>query len=410
MPARRAPAWTSQEIAILRDVYPAEGINGAADALPDRSWHAIAVMASRLAIRSPVQTDAPKSALNGAELEEAIRLREQLGWSFARIGAQFGVSESAAGNAVLIALCPRKGYVPAQRDAKGRLTQEGLERLRLMLRQGLKAIDIQLQLGLSASRIAEERRRYRADLKARGKAPLPQPGNGLVYSGARLAKSMKAQVEDLLMQGFGAKIVTKRTGVSNTSVGRIRNRLVKRLRRKGEMLPGCDLYGRRVGAAKTSTHYIPPESVAALRARILAGEPVSRAAADLGIGGSSAFKIRDTLAAELQAQGRALPKPIRLGRGKQARDLAASARWLPDGQIHRFRQLQIEHGYAAAKQMILDEIAAAKAEQVAQANRKLTFEEQLAAVRAGKASLTNTFKPSRVVPDVTLGGVATGML
>jgi hypothetical protein len=403
----KAPAWTSQEIAILHDVYPREGINGAADALPDRSWQAIFVMASKLGIRSQVVTDAPKPALAGADLEEAIQRREQEGWSFARIGAHFGVSESAACNAVLIALCPRKGFTPAQRDAKGRLTPEGLERLRTMLRKGMKAIDIQLRLGLSAGRIAEERRRYRKDLKARGKAPLPQPGGGEAYSGVKLTRAAKVEVEQLLLQGFGAKKVTERTGVSNTSVRRIRNRLIRRLRRKGETLPGCDRDGRRIGAAKASNHYIPAEAVKALRERILAREPVARAAADLGIGGSSAYKIRDALAAELRAQGKDLPPPVRLGNGKEARSRAASARWLPKGQIHRFRQLSIEHGHDTAKQMILDEIAAEKA---ARAARKPTFEEQLAAVREGKATITTKFQPSRRAPDGTLGGVATGMI
>ncbi|CAD7335215.1 MULTISPECIES: hypothetical protein [unclassified Sphingobium] len=407
MPRSKAPAWTSQEIAILQDIYPREGINGAADALPDRSWQAIYVMASKLGIRSSVVTDAPKPALAGPELEEAIRLREQEGWSFARIGAHLGVCESSACNAVLIALCPRKGFTPAQRDNKGRLTAEGLERLRLMLRKGMKAVDIQLQLGLSASRIAEERRRYRADLRARGKAPLPQPGGGEAYSGVKLTKAARAEVEQLLLQGYGAQKVTERTGVSNTSVGRIRNRLIRRLRRKGETLPGCDRDGRRVSAAKVSKLYIPAEAVEALRQRILAREPVARAAAELGIGGSSAYKIRDALAAELRAQGEELPAPIRLGRGKEARSRAASARWLPKGQIHRFRQLSIEHGHDQAKRMILEEIAE---EKTARVSRKLTFEEQLAAVREGKATITTKFQPTRRAPDGTLGGVATGML
>ncbi len=59
MARAKAPAWTSEEIAILDDMFPREGINGAADALPDRSWRAINVMASKRGLRSPVVGQAP---------------------------------------------------------------------------------------------------------------------------------------------------------------------------------------------------------------------------------------------------------------------------------------------------------------------------------------------------------------
>ena len=39
-----------------------------------------------------------------------------------------------------------------------------------------------------------------------------------------------------------------------------------------------------------------------------------------------------------------------------------------------------------------------------------SFEERLAAVAAGKAQIVPAFKPSRVDPDRTLGGVSSGML
>ena len=57
------------------------------------------------------------------------------------------------------------------------------------------------------------------------------------------------------MQGLGSKKITERTGVSNTQVGRIRNRLIKRLGRKGECLPGCDRDGRRT-VQKESARFI----------------------------------------------------------------------------------------------------------------------------------------------------------
>ncbi|WP_052192433.1 hypothetical protein [Sphingomonas sp. Ant H11] len=283
MPRAKSPAWTSEERAVLIELYPALGLNGVADALPDRSWQAIYVMANKLGLRTVCTAKAPEPKLQGQRLEEAIRLREVEGWSFARIGAHMGVAEASACNAVLIALCPRKGFRPAERDATGRLTPEGLERLRYALRKGMKGLDIQLRLGVSASCVAEQRRRYQADLKARDKAPLPPPGAGAAYSGVKVAVAKKREVEGLLLEGFGAKRVTAQTGVSNTTVGRIRNRLVKRLARKGECLPGCDLAGRRIGAAKASTNYIPPESITALRERLLAREPVARAARRWGL-------------------------------------------------------------------------------------------------------------------------------
>lgn len=407
MPQRKAPAWTQQEIAILHDVYPREGINGVTDLLPERSWQAIYVMANKRGLRSSVVTDAPAPILAGEQLEEAIRLREEQGWSFARIGATFGISEAGASNAILIALCPRKGFRPAERDEKGRLTAQGLERLRLALRRGMKAVDIQLQLGLSAGRVAEERRRYSADLKARGKAPLPPAGGGAAYSGAKLTRQQRAEVEALLLQGFGAKIVTERTSASNTTVGRIRNRLVKKLARKGETLPGCDRDGRRIAAAMQSRHYIPAASLDELRRRILAREPVARAAQDLGIGGSTAYRLRDEIAAELAARGEQLLPPIRLGRSSEARSRSKAAQWLPADRRQEYRNLAHEHGHAVAKDIMLARIAE---ERRAEASRPRTFEEQLARVAAGKATIAPVFRPSRVLPDATLGGVATGMI
>lgn len=87
MPRAKSPAWTSAEIAILDHAFPREGLNGASDALPDRSWTAINCMASKRGLKSPVVGKAPEPKLQGERLEEAIRLREADGWSFARIVA-----------------------------------------------------------------------------------------------------------------------------------------------------------------------------------------------------------------------------------------------------------------------------------------------------------------------------------
>lgn len=413
MPRAKSPAWTSEERAILIELYPAMGLGGVADALPDRSWQAIYVMANKLGLRTVCVASAPEPKLQGERLEEAIRLREIEGWSFARIGAHLGVAEASACNAVLIALCPRKGFRPAERDPNGRLTPEGLERLRYALRKGMKGVDIQLRLGVSASCVAEQRRRYQADLKARDKAPLPPPGAGVAYSGVKVPVAKRREVEALLLDGFGAKRVTAQTGVSKTTVGRIRNRLVKRLARKGECLPGCDLAGRRIGAAKASTNYIPPQSIAELRERILAREPVARAARALGIGGCSAYRIRDQLAAEMAAQGQSLPAPERLGRSAEARRLAREASWLPAGMMRRFRHLSSEIGPGAAKAQIIEEIAADKAAAIAarqaEAARPKTFEEKLELVRNGARIVTVT-PLCRPGPMMTLGGIATGAL
>jgi hypothetical protein len=403
MPAHKSPPWTSAERAILADIFPREGINGAADALPDRSWQAINVMASKLGIRSGIVGDAPQPKLSGDRLEEAIRLREVDGWAFGRIGATFGVSEAAASNAVLIALCPRRGFTPAERDEHGRLTEAGLDRLREMLRKGMKGVDIQIRLGVSAGCVAEQRRRYRADLKARGKAPLPAPGKGARYSGVKLSRADKLAVEALFLEGLGAKKINERTGISHTSIVRIRARLVKRLKRKGECLPGCGADGRR-GAAKVSLNYIPADAVAALRDRLLAREPVRRAALAVGIGGSSAYRIRDALAAELAAGGGQLPKPILPGKTK-----LPPADWLPREKAGHFRALAHQLGVEAAREMVLAEMRAERQAAIEEARRPKSFEEQLAAVKAG-ARLVARPVIRRPDPAMTLGGIASAAI
>lgn len=412
MPARKSPPWTPQETAILADIYPREGLTGAADALSDRTWHAIEQRAHKLGLKSPVVGDAPQPVLTGDRLERAILLREDEGWSFGRIAAEFGVSEAGACNAVLIALCPRKGFTPAPRDGTNRLLPEGLERLRYMLRKGLKGVDIQLRLGVSAGRVALERRRYVAELKAGSKVPLPPPGGGHAYSGVKLSRASKQEVERLLLDGLGAKKVTERTGVSNTSVGRIRNRLIKRLARKGEVLLGCDRQGRRRSAAAESNGYIHPEQRAAFRALLLDGVPVSSAAAETGIGGSSAHRIRHAFAAELAAEGQALPPPE--WRSPEGKARARAARWLPKGQIHRFRALVVAHGLLEAKRLVLTEIAvereAVEAARRIERARPKSFEEQLARVARGEVGLVAKIPLRRPDYAGTLGGVATGAL
>lgn len=411
--AAKQPRWTPQEIAILIDVYPRDGIDAAIDALPDRSKKAIEQRAHKLALRSPIRNDAPKPVLDGDRLERAIALYEG-GTSFTAIARTMGCSACAATNAILMALCPRRGYRPATRDATGRLTPESKDRLRYMLKKGLKAVEIQLRSGISAACVAEERRRYNRDLASRDKALLPPPGAGEQYCGARIPAPRRRAVEAAFMQGFGAHLVSRQTGVSVTTVKKIRLRLVKRLARKGETLPGCDASGKRIAAPIASLHYIPESSVAAFRARLMAGEPVRHAARAEGIGSCGAYRLRDALRDELAAEGRILPEPIRLGRGRAQQARGAEADWLPRGRMQEFRALVHAHGQDEAKRLMLERIegerADATAARAAELARPKTFEEQLARITRGEVGVIAKVPLRRPDYAGTLGGVATGAL
>ncbi|WP_454599089.1 hypothetical protein [Qipengyuania sp. SM2507] len=393
MPRPRTPPWSKQEIAALREFYPRQGIE-CVEHLPGRSWRAIHQKAFKLGIACEKSTGAPKPKLQGNELKEAIRLREDKDWSFARIGAKFGVAESSACNAVLIALCPRKGFTPAERDENGRITAAGLERLRYALKKGLKGVDIQLRLGVSASCVAEQRRRYQRELKDRGKAPLPLPGGGAAYSGTKLTRAQTKAVEDLFLEGFGTLKVAERTGASKTSCTRIRGRLVRRLKRQGKTLPGCDESGTR-HEQKESSRFVTPEQRQALRDMLLSGVPVARAARQLVIGACTAYLMRNQLAAELEARGASLPTPDRnlSRRGSAARDRT----WPPTGakEIYAFRALLRESPFDEAKAQWRRE----KRDAIAAENqRPRTFEEQLARVRRGEIGIARTMARPHLEP------------
>lgn len=405
------PRWTEADMALLREHYTAGGLPAALLVLPARSHQAIEQQASKSGIRSPIVGDAPKPKLQGDRLQEAVRLREQMSWGFARIGAHFGVSESSACNAVTIALCPVKGFRPARRDQTGRLLPDEIERMRLMLRKGMKGIDIQLQMGVSASCIAEQRRRYARYLKERGKAALPPPGNGEQYSGARVPKSKKLEIEALYLEGFGAKKISERTGVSNTHVLRVRARLLRRLKRKGETLPGCDAKGVRRQYTDHARN-IPADALAELREQLLAGVPVKRATLDLGIGSCSGYRFRDKLRAELAERGEVLPHRVRTSRAETKRAIE-EASWLPAGQIDHFRRLCRTMPAEAAKALIIAEKGKAELADVqrrkVEASRPLTFEQQLERVRGG-AGLVAAFVPRKAEHNFTLGGVSSAAL
>jgi hypothetical protein len=401
MPAHKPPIWSKTELAILRDVYPREGLDGCADLLADRSWHAIHQKAFKLGLRCEKINPAPQGRLTGVDLERAIQMREIGKMSFARIGVEFGICESSACNAVMTALCTRHGFTPAQRDEHGRLTDEGKERLRYALKKGLKGIDIQLRLGLSASRIALERRRYNTELLERNKAALPPPGGGVAYSGLKLSREQMRAVEALFMTGLGTAKVANRTRVSHTSCTRIRNRLVKRLRRKGECLPGCDIQGNRHVQAESS-RFITDEMKTMLRALLLDRTPVRRAAQMLAMGGSNAYKIRDELAAELKAQGKELPKPKLPG--YTGAGFSRDPDWPPANakEIYAFRNLLRDLPFAEAKAKWIADRHAERAEVTEQkhadALKPKSFEEQLAAVATGRATIVPAFARAHLEP------------
>lgn len=399
MTVRKAVRWQARELAALRAHYPTEG-SGVAGRLPGRSHHAIHVKAHKLGLETVHRNPAPKARLQGAALDEAIRMREVEKLSFAAIGKHFGICEASACNAVTIALCARRGYRPAERDDRGRLTPAGIERLRYALKKGLKGIDIQLRLGVSAACVSEQRRRYNRELLSRGKAPLPPPGGGEAYSGVKLTPAQRKGVEALFMQGLGTAKVSHRSAVSKTSCIRIRERLVRRLRRKGQSLPGCDAAGVRHVQAE-SARFVTEEQQQLLRAMLLDRVPVRRAALDLAIGTSSAYRIRDALAAELALEGRSLPSPKLPGRVRP--QPASDPLWPPVSPkaIYAFRRLLKTMSFAEARMHWQDSLREARrAERAAKAERPLSFEEQLARVAAGEVGITKAFVRHHLEPRV----------
>lgn len=389
--------WTAQEITTLRAWYPAEG-HSVAQRLPGRSIHSLQVKAHKLGLKTAHRNPAPRPRLEGKSLEDAIRLREVENWSFSAIGKHFGICEASACNAVIMALCVRRGYRPAERDQHGRLTAEGIERLRYALKKGYKGIDIQLHLGVSAACVSEQRRRYNRELLARGKAPLPPPGGGQAYSGVKVSAGKRKQVEELFLQGLGTQKIAERTGVSRTTCTRIRTRIFRRLRRKGETLAGCDAAGVRHVQAE-SARFVTDEQKDLLRAMLLDRVPVQRAARELVIGASSAYRLRDAFAGELAGEGQVLPPPRRPGRVRHAQ--ARRSSWPPASprEIYAFRRLLGTMTFAEAKAHWQDmRWEAAKAEREAAATRKLTFEEQLAKVASGELRITSGFVRNHLEP------------
>ncbi|WP_157084692.1 hypothetical protein [Sphingomonas pituitosa] len=401
MPAHRNPAWSAAELKLLREHYVEGGMPAAHSALPARSIYSIRMKAARLKLKSPLRAPARKHMLNGERLAAAIELREQ-GVPFSKIAAQFGVCETAATNAITTALCAARGHRPAERDRAGKLLPTEIERLRYMLKKGVKHIEIQQRMGISASSVSHYRRAYNAELEARGKALLPPPGNGERYSGVPVDPNDRKRVEELLLTGLGSIKVSDRTGVSKTSVVKIRATLVKRLKARGQVLPGCDINGRRVKLI-AQAHSIPESTKERFRSLLLNGMPVARAATICGIGACSGYRLRNELRDQLAARGEQLPPVRRPGKLTEQARAIRSTEQLSREERRRLRRLVSEHGEEEGRREFQRERRAA-------AMAPKTFEEQLARVASGAASITRTFKPSRAAPELTLGGVASAAL
>lgn len=417
--ARRACIrWSAQEVNVLKAHFPLEGAAGCMARMKKialRGELAVKVKAHSLGIKGPRRHHSLMRALTDQQVEEVIRLHDVEKIGFKPIGERFGVAETTASNAYFKAMCPRLGYRPAERDANGHLLPAEIERLRTFLLKGTKPVDIQLFMGISAGCIAEERRQYNAELRTRGKRPLPPPGNGERYSGARIPKETVREVERLYLEGKATPEVADLTGVSKTHSLRTRAKLVRRLKRKGECLPGCDIDGKRL-SYPTSLVLTPAHKPQQLRALLLEGWPVSRAANKVGMGKSQAYKVRDDLKSDLEAEGKQLPPTINWRtHPPETTELA----WVAPQKCCYvyYRRLEDEHGDQEARRLI--RIAAravadlpltvGRLMRLARRERSPTFEEQLERVRNG-AGLSTRIDYRRPAPEMTLGGIASAQI
>ena len=343
-------------------------------------------------------------ALHGPLLDRAVHLFDVDGLSMEAVAREIGMGAPTVQNAVYAALCVKRGYRPAERDGNGYLTTEGRDRLREMLRKGMKHVDIQLRLAVSASTVSNERRLYSADLKARGKRPLPLPNNGAAYSGLRITKDQRKAVEQHLLTGLGSVKVAALTGVSKTVCVRVRLKLVARLKRKGEVLAGCDRNGKRIKLVDQACR-VPDADVARLKALILDRVPVKRAALMSNIGSCTAYRIRDELRDELTARGETLPGIKKLGRN-HGPIADARASWIPAGRrnfvLYRAKLVEADGNAVLARKLTVRAIAERDGEDPFLA-------EQIDRMKRG-AGLVERFDYRRSDPSMTLGGVSAGLL
>jgi hypothetical protein len=208
----------------------------------------------------------------------------------------------------------------------------------------------------------------------------------------------RKHAERLFLEGFGTAKVSLRTGVSKTVCTRIRSKLVARLKRKSECLPGCYSNGKR-HTMRDHARHVPEELKTKFKSLIMQRVPVRRACLMAGIGSCTGYKLRD----QMKAEGLDVPRPRLPGKTNALRREMLYGQVIPEGQMWRYRQLVRETGSADAAR------AALRAEMVsAKGNR--TFEDQLQLVASGKASLSRTIRIRPVEHDFTLGGVTGAIL
>lgn len=391
----RAPSWTPAELELLRTVYVKQGLEAAHALLPGRNPQAIYVKASKLSLRTE-HRPCPEGMFRKL-VEPAMRLRK-LGWSYAAIGSELGVCEATATNACLLGQCREAGHRPVDRDRNWKITAAGRERIRLMFRKGMKHRDIQVHLGVAAATLTRERRLYEQYLKDNGKAPLPPIGGGERYSGAAIPKQLKRQVKELYLDGFGTAKVSARTGVSKTHCLRARTQLIKRLKRKGECLPGCDINGVR---RKMRDHLraVPEASLVELRRLLVTGEhSVKECGRRAAVGGSTAYKVFHLLKAEFAERGEILPIK---SRGATKKQDVRSTMALPGGRwgFDRYRALlrdlpadaaraQVVAEHAARRRAELERSRAEETRRREEARRPKSFEDMLRLVEQGHAKIS----------------------
>ena len=400
--------WTRREEEIVCRFY-AKGVDEVAALLPGRTVEAIRLRAVRLGVAAPTPRGL-RQPCAGEDRDAIIALHDQ-GMGYTAIARTLGLDPQAVSNAVLITACERAGFTPAQRDASGGLLAAEVSRINAFIREGLPNVEIQRRMAVSAACVSHYRRR----LKKAGEQVTPT-GQGLRYGGTRYPDDVRSQVELHFMQGYGAAKVAELAGVSTTFAKKFRLKLVDRLARKGECLPGCDSTGRRV-AVKESASFVTDQQKVDLQWLWLHGWAVAPAAIRLGIGRSTAYKIVQALKDDLIVQGRAFPRTLSpaerpdLGHAptpKKPRIQSPPTPALLPAMPALQRALTViapPPPPSAAPKPSLPPVTATPQPR----KRAPTLEEQLARIAAG-AGLVPTFKPTRAVTDATLGGVGSAML
>ena len=161
---------------------------------------------------------------------------------------------------------------------------------------------------------------------------------------------------------------------------------------------------------KESAAWITEQQRVDLQWLLMEGWPIAPAAQELRIGKSSAYRIANELKARLAAEGRNLPRPV-------AANLREVPRHLKSWKLAHAGNNDVATATkpATAAEGPSQTPTRAEAPPPVEANalrtprRPMTFEEQLAAIRAG-AGLTRKFTPSPASHAITLGGVSGGML